>query len=566
LKTRLFQCLATKTRLLLCASVFVLFFSIAAARAEAWRVNRTFVAATDSHVYVVGASRPKDNALPEVRFWVVEREKALTGTPPSSTYRLEPVLGEIGFALADAEVLRLLYSDLSLFRYHLENGAATDALFSQQSDLPPLAVAGDRTTRTCWFLVETDGLLSPSSTTKPTTSAPTDDRRPQSRLSLLELKDGFWNRLSVPDDLTSEGKAFTLAARDGRVALIVSGDQSPLRFASFAGDEWSDIATIPNTVDTTSLCASLDEDRQLTVVIASETAANKSDATTTFERIRIAQQTADGWNITSPLRDGSELLQLAGNSSGYALVNDRLALTRARDDGRIDFVMAPLTNDAVARFAPLSNNQEQKIGDEATTGEFLRTLIALGILTVVWSSRRNDILRRANLPDGFMPAPIWKRGIGALIDLAIPFAAWFLLLKWQDPKLFLELFDEPSGDPTLSERFESWWIALVVLYGLNCFVWEALGHASMGKRVLNCRILSVDGSAATGRQLLVRNLVRVLVLSLQTPGIVATVMMMMLFTRNNQRIGDLAANTVVVHPIPKWMEEMDLYPPDQDDD
>ncbi len=560
---RLFQRLICKTRPTLWVGALVLCACVAQTRGDEWRAERTFVAANATHVFVIGASQPQNNALPEVRFWVVETDKAMTGTMPESTYRLEPVLGEVGFALADAEVLRLLYSDLSLFRYHLENGSATDALFAQQSDLPPLAVAGDRAARICWFLVETDGLLDPSSTTQPTTSAPTDSDRPKSRLSLLQLKDGFWRRLAVPDALTKDGKSYTLAARDRGVALIVGGNQSPLRFATYGDDAWSAVDTVPNSAKANSLCAGFDKAQRLVVALAN---ADNPDAPSQYERIRIAQQSADGWNTTSPMRDGSELLKLADNSSSYALVNDRLAIARVRDDRRIDFVMAPLTDDAVARFAPLSNEQEQKIGDEATTGEFLRTLIALGILTVVWSSRRNEILRRANLPAGFMPAPIWKRGVGALIDLAIPFAAWFLLLKWQDPKLFLELFNEPSGDPEMNERFESWWIALVVLYGLNCFVWEALGHASMGKRVLNCRILSVDGSAATGRQLLVRNLVRVLVLSLQTPGIVATVMMMMLFTRNNQRIGDLAANTVVVHPIPKWMEEMDLYPPDQDDD
>ena len=550
---------------LLFAWLCLLIATTTVARAEDWQAERPFIAVSSQHVYVVGASKPVNSKLPEIRFWVAELAKIGPEALPISTYQLEPIIGEPSFALADKESLRLLFSDLSLFRYDLDDGAATDALFAQQSDLPPLAVVGDATARVSWFLVETDGLLSPSATTRPATSAPAMPGAPPTRLTLLRLKRGFWTRFPVPDALTSKGNAYAMAAREGRLALVVATPNKPLRVATWADESWSTVEAVVDTDNAIPLCAGYVKENRLAIACANAIAKSEAESGTN-QRIRVAQQTDRGWQVARPIRDGSELLSLNPTASSLAWVSDKLAIARARSDGRIGFALAGLEDDAVARFAPLSNTQEMPATETTTWGQFVRTLVALGILTVVWSSRRNEILRAATLPKGFMPAPVWKRGVGALIDLALPFAAWFLIFKWQDEALWREVVIESTNDPTVNERLQPWWFALVSFYGLFCYTWEALGHASMGKRILNCRILSADGTAATGRQLFMRNLVRVVMLSLGEPGILATIMMLMIFTRNNQRIGDLAANTIVVHPIPKWMEELDLYPPDRDDD
>jgi uncharacterized RDD family membrane protein YckC len=65
-----------------------------------------------------------------------------------------------------------------------------------------------------------------------------------------------------------------------------------------------------------------------------------------------------------------------------------------------------------------------------------------------------------------------------------------------------------------------------------------------GKRLVGLRVIDVSGRPLTVFAALIRNLLRVVD---QIPGIYAVAIVTVLFTRRNQRLGDLAAGTVVVH-------------------
>ena len=86
--------------------------------------------------------------------------------------------------------------------------------------------------------------------------------------------------------------------------------------------------------------------------------------------------------------------------------------------------------------------------------------------------------------------------------------------------------------------------AFVLIYGYYA-LFEAFWHGQTpGKRLIGLRVLSVAGRPARIDQAIVRNLLRVVD---QLPGVYAIGIVSMLATRRSQRLGDLAAGTVVVH-------------------
>ena len=66
---------------------------------------------------------------------------------------------------------------------------------------------------------------------------------------------------------------------------------------------------------------------------------------------------------------------------------------------------------------------------------------------------------------------------------------------------------------------------------------------SIGKRACSLRVINVNGTPLSSQQSIIRNLLRP---ADQFPALYATGVMFMIFTRRYQRLGDLAANTMVV--------------------
>lgn len=123
------------------------------------------------------------------------------------------------------------------------------------------------------------------------------------------------------------------------------------------------------------------------------------------------------------------------------------------------------------------------------------------------------------------------------------------------------LAPQPFGAPT---------IALMIGVSLAFFVhigyfalWEGLWDGrTPGKRAVGLRVLRQDGSPITATEALIRNLLRIVDL-LPVAGLVGFISI--LVTRRDQRVGDLAAGTVVVHEAggrePRTLAVADLDPP-----
>lgn len=86
--------------------------------------------------------------------------------------------------------------------------------------------------------------------------------------------------------------------------------------------------------------------------------------------------------------------------------------------------------------------------------------------------------------------------------------------------------------------------AFVLFYGyFALFEWAWRGQTP-GKRIVGLRVISASGHPVTAQACLLRNLVRI---ADSMPGFYAFGVITMFITARSQRLGDLAAGTVVVH-------------------
>jgi uncharacterized RDD family membrane protein YckC len=140
----------------------------------------------------------------------------------------------------------------------------------------------------------------------------------------------------------------------------------------------------------------------------------------------------------------------------------------------------------------------------------------------------------------FPLAGVGSRFLALAIDMLLQIAIALLVLAavagaWS-------LLRPRSGGP--------WFLAVVIIAGFLLFYgyfagFEAFWHGQTpGKRLVGLRVLSVTGRPARIDEAILRNLLRVID---QLPGVYAIGIVTMLISSRNQRLGDLAAGTVVVH-------------------
>lgn len=105
----------------------------------------------------------------------------------------------------------------------------------------------------------------------------------------------------------------------------------------------------------------------------------------------------------------------------------------------------------------------------------------------------------------------------------------------------------------LDSTLGTWALAALVIAGFVLYygyyaLFEALWNGQTpGKRAIRLRVITTSGRPITVFDALLRNLLRIVD---QLPGIYTVGLLSIFLTERNQRLGDLAADTVVVHEQP----------------
>lgn len=100
------------------------------------------------------------------------------------------------------------------------------------------------------------------------------------------------------------------------------------------------------------------------------------------------------------------------------------------------------------------------------------------------------------------------------------------------------------------------WLLGLVFYDLVCEVF--LNGQSVGKRIMKIKVISLDGARPSFGQYVIRWLFRIVdfLITFQLAGLISVI-----FTKNKQRIGDLAAGTTLVTTHPRTNVDQIAFAP-----
>ncbi|MCP4594460.1 MAG: RDD family protein [bacterium] len=174
-------------------------------------------------------------------------------------------------------------------------------------------------------------------------------------------------------------------------------------------------------------------------------------------------------------------------------------------------------------------------------------ILLTAAMIFVIARRRQNIAEEVILPDGLAPAAHGRRVTGFLLDAVITapatyaiMAAWF---RHIGPDSDLE------GNVGTALALHSWelywrWLTALAVYIAYHILFEGLRGATPGKMIVGCRVVNEHGQRCSLGAIVVRNVLRVV--EFFPRFAVAPILVLVILTRNRQRLGDLAARTVVV--------------------
>lgn len=517
--------------------LFVLLLAPSLIHAEPWKPARIWVAGSDQSTWVVGASGAQAPALSIVQMWYAGKTGDLFA--PKQRQFLPPISGDPVWVGADGDALRILFSDLTACDYFGGRPYSPGAPWKDQCRGRPAAWAGDATGGVFWALVKTDDLLAATTATNPDEeNAP--EKKEESRLTLLRLRGGVWRRMDTPATAAA-GSAFWIASRDAAPRLFWAIKERVF-VAELHDGRWESPRLVLTDREVRHGWAGATSEG-LVFVAAGPVAGGLFD-------LHLYQEKEGIWSSAGSAREGNEILTLDPLACGVGIVRGRLCVARPTAGGEVEFGAAALGVAPALRFsAPLSARR-----DEFTQRPQWEDAVTLGVLLAIMTGvlwfRREEAVRTLRFPVGLAPAAVWKRVAAAAIDLLPAFA---MTSPWWMPK-YMAFMREHGTDlssdlrATLASELTFETYATFLAFGGWCCVWEAFAGRTPGKMALGCRVISVQGGKPSVAQSLVRNAVRVLMVSLGASGLLVTLMTILIVTRNRQRLGDLLARTVVVEP------------------
>ncbi len=266
---------------------------------------------------------------------------------------------------------------------------------------------------------------------------------------------------------------------------------------------------------------------------------------------------ADGgeWSLQTLTRGGEtayywpgEALPLVGR------LGDRLAAVWQEGDALKFATCSPRSGellmgpDAVIVEGPLQGQ-----GGRAVQEYFLLALLLAAIVPLVLV-RSGTVAQPFSLPDHVRAASLGRRAAAALIDL-VPFAAvwtYAMYLMTLKEVSFLEVLATVGRvwmqQESMPEEMAYAWVFAMLPYLAYCMLLERRFSATVGKRLLGLKVVGEQSAKPDMRAIFLRNVVRVVELTwLLTVWLLLPLLLLIpLFTRYHQRLGDMLSRTAVI--------------------
>lgn len=530
--------------------IFACFLFTAAAlptRAEEWSAARLWIVGGEQTVWVVASSRPQGDPAGELRMWVSTQLGANPAAPSPSRFLL-PVTGDPLFVGADAEALRVMFGDVTAYDYFTDRRGSPGAIWKKVCSGKPLAWGGDSTQSVFWAVVRSKDIVIGPTTAATTTTAEAEENSSEGssnpfskyRHVVMQLQGGIWRPLPIAFE-GDKGTDFWITGRDKTAHLFWRTAKNEIRYSWYENGQWALAESV--TADKEVKYGWVGVGNSGPVFIAGF--EDRPGAV----RLRMILRNVSGWTVEGPVRDGNEPLIIKPQTSGVGVAGGQLCVARVDDTGKIETGYGELNASPSMRFTKL------RIATPISPAffhwqEIFNFTLTLIIATAILFSRRETLAQPATLPRGWMIAPIWKRLAATILDMlpaAIFMMPWlFSVLDGLDLLENQQKLIESAKDPEFAIAVLPVSYAMCALYGVWCFIWEASIGTTPGKRLFGCRVASLDGQPLVVRQIFVRNLIRVVICAMDMVGPLTTLMVMIMVSKNRQRLGDLAARTIVI--------------------
>ena len=239
----------------------------------------------------------------------------------------------------------------------------------------------------------------------------------------------------------------------------------------------------------------------------------------------------DGWKGPSDLRTQPDLPP--GTDRALAVAFGRLRLLYAGGD-RVLYEQN-FNPDGSADTPPTQATVQAPPPDPQLT-----RLVQLGVMVLLMFVMLSTLRRRGSIQEAMrradkLPlAPLLTRFLAGTID-ALPLLAVPVYVRLTSPTW--EAAQARMDDPVA----QAWVGGAVLFYLAYTALSEVLFSRTLGKWIFGMRIANLDGTRATARALLVRNVMRLVDITLALFPLI-----MVFLSPLRQRIGDVAAGTLVV--------------------
>lgn len=355
---------------------------------------------------------------------------------------------------------------------------------------------------------------------------------------LVKLDAGRWVRVPLPADWPQPSHGYVISpdsddAAPTLVRVVTIGDGVHVVIYRLQGQEWS-ATTCHLTGSTQVTPIAVDGQPVLAQVVATE----KGQTVKVF------------WPREKDPIELSTLGPVSESAVGFAVTGVGQAATLLQVDkaNQLSWQRASLRGDEIAPATPLKEETSTPLFE--MTGALVQLgslLIALVVMFVFW--RRDPAAETPKVPDGYVIADVVRRVIAGAIDLA---PCIFVASLWSSMPLSEMIQKGPwlqmPGDALVPG------LVAIVLYTLHTGITELISGRSMGKTAMGLRVRSVNGQPPAPWQILLRTAFKPLEL------IAWPLLFLPLVRPTVQRLGDLAARTVVIVPKP---EEDDLGDDDE---
>jgi uncharacterized RDD family membrane protein YckC len=152
--------------------------------------------------------------------------------------------------------------------------------------------------------------------------------------------------------------------------------------------------------------------------------------------------------------------------------------------------------------------------------------------------RTIEITTTQNVAITYQLASVGERIAAYLLDLFIVFGTYILI--------WIALGISGLSSKLMSEHLTTFWLflfPLTLFLGYHLLMEALISGQSVGKKVIGIRVLRADGKEATFSDYLLRSILQLLDVFFSS-GMLAVLLVSS--TKNSQRLGDMAANTVLV--------------------